>query len=88
MNQPNKDRTTEPSKRVKCEHKFIHKESDKRCIINDRSCSRSKYWVQIDVYFCEKCLKEEIKKREWCGVPHESGRPGWTKLNGFRTIEE
>lgn len=71
-----------------CKHKYIHKETDRKCVKNGRSDSRCKTWYQTDIYFCEKCLNEEYKERVWCGVPHASERPKWTCVGYFRTITE
>ncbi len=71
-----------------CKHKYIHKETDRRCVSNGRSDSRSKTWYQTDIYFCEKCLEEKEVEKVWCGIEHFLDRPEWTKIGHFRYIEE
>ncbi len=71
-----------------CNHKYVHKETDRVLITFGRSNSRCQTWKKTDVYFCEKCLDEKIIKEEWCGQEHYSDRPDWTKIGIFRNKTE
>ena len=69
----------------KCEHEYVHKETDRKRQSHGRSDSRSETWIQNDIYFCQKCLEEKTVEKWWCGMEHEHGRPDWTKVGQFRS---
>lgn len=66
-----------------CEHKYVHKETIREKVSYGRSSSRSENFIQIDYYFCEKCLEEKTVKKEWCGQLHYSDCPDWVKNGEF-----
>ena len=71
---------------VYCKHKFIHKSTDIRYEVDARGNSRCYTWIQVDEYFCEKCLDEKSVKKSWNGQPDDSDRPDWSKAGEFRKV--
>ena len=65
-----------------CDHNWKHKEVAK--VVQCYGHSRSATYIQIDSYFCEKCLEEKEVRKDWSGIPDvEEGVPLWVLIGGF-----
>jgi len=65
-----------------CTHKWNHKEVIK--VMQGYAHSRSATYIQINSYFCEKCLEEKEVRKDWSGIPDvEEGVPLWVLMGGF-----
>ncbi len=60
-----------------CTHKFVHR--DQKSYYQSNSRFSWKY-VQVDYYFCEKCLEEKEQKKEIILDDSEiDKKPDWAK---------
>lgn len=55
--------------RNKCTHKFVHIDT----VYKKEYVSFGYTYIRIDRFFCEKCLEEQIKKKE----ESQRMRPDW-----------
>lgn len=46
---------------IHCDHKFVFLRNESFYRENGRYCNT---YICIDYFFCEKCLKEEVKKKQ------------------------
>lgn len=63
---------------MSCDHKFVHLRNENY----KRTTGRYSWeFVNIDYYFCEKCLEEkEVKKHHSCGDYELEQIPDWAKI--------
>jgi hypothetical protein len=58
-----------------CEHKYVFARNDSFWYTNGRY---AKVFVSLDYFFCEKCLNEEMKRKQANVGDHETP-PDWAR---------